>query len=87
MARLVELVSRTNVYLSRGRANVNIGVVQNVAAWVTKMLRMFGLAEGSAANGGPGYIGWGSVSADESETFDVSFNILPKAKVILNSSL
>ena len=72
LARLVELVSRTNVYLSRGRASVNIGVVRNVAAWVTKMLRMFGLAEGSAVNAGPGYIGWGSASADDSASLDVS---------------
>jgi hypothetical protein len=47
-------------------------VVRNVAAWVTKMLSMFGLAEGSAVNAGPGYIGWGSASAGDSASVDVS---------------
>ena len=40
---------------------------------MTKMLRMFGLAEGSAVNAGPGYIGWGSASANDAASFDVSF--------------
>lgn len=73
LARLVDLVSRTNIYISRGRKEVNIGVIKNVAVWVTKMLRMFGLADG-ADNGG---IGWGRASANgETESFDVSYRAL-----------
>lgn len=71
LSRLIDLVSRTNVYLARGRTAVNIGVVHTIAAWVTKMVRMFGLAEGSAVNGGPGSIGWGTVTK-EGEDSDVS---------------
>ncbi|KIK60442.1 hypothetical protein GYMLUDRAFT_43756 [Collybiopsis luxurians FD-317 M1] len=51
---LRDLVSRTNTYInSRGKA-VNISVVENVARWVGKMLRMFGLGEGENDE-----IGWG----------------------------
>ncbi|KAJ3751471.1 hypothetical protein DFH05DRAFT_1471576, partial [Lentinula detonsa] len=51
---LRDLVSRTNTYInSRGKA-VNLGVVQNIARWVGKMLRMFGLGEGESSE-----IGWG----------------------------
>jgi len=38
-----ELVSRTNVYINSRGANLEVSVVQRVAAWVGKMLRMFGL--------------------------------------------
>ncbi|KAJ3738586.1 tRNA synthetases class I (C) catalytic domain-containing protein, partial [Lentinula detonsa] len=51
---LRDLVSRTNTYInSRGKA-VNLGVVQNIARWVGKMLRMFGLGDGESSE-----IGWG----------------------------
>ena len=50
---------------------MNVGVLQNVAQWVTKMLRMFGLGEGSAAPG----VGWGISSgagaAEDAGAFDV----------------
>ncbi|KAG8917169.1 hypothetical protein FRC01_002626 [Tulasnella sp. 417] len=59
--RLLELISRTNVYLQRGRSNINVGVVERVAGWVTKMLRMFGLGEGPATRG---TIGWGEVEME-----------------------
>lgn len=69
--RLVELVSKTNVYISRGRKDVNIGVLRNIAIWVTKILRMFGLTEGSAASA-YGAIGWGRTSAKgENELIEV----------------
>ncbi|KAF8326622.1 uncharacterized protein EI90DRAFT_3146492 [Cantharellus anzutake] len=62
LARLNSLVSLTNVYLGRGRSNVNIDVVKKVAAWVTKMLRVFGLGEGPLPLNG---IGWGTVSSSQ----------------------
>lgn len=72
---LLDLVSSTNVYLKRGRSSTNIGVVRQVAAWITKMLRMFGLGEGQ-----PTEIGWGVMQADGDGAADVS----PKLAVILN---
>ncbi|KAL1690354.1 tRNA synthetases class I (C) catalytic domain-containing protein [Schizophyllum commune] len=54
---LRDLVSRTNVYVnSRGKL-VNLAVVEQVARWVGKMLRMFGLGEGEVDE-----IGWGQDS-------------------------
>lgn len=77
ISRLVELVSKTNVYISRGRKDVNIRVLRSIATWVTKMLRMFGLAEGSAASV-TGAIGWGRASADgENNALDVSGSTKP----------
>lgn len=61
---LLDLVSTTNTYLARGRGNVNVSVVVAVAEWVTRMLRMFGLGEGSATNSrGERVIGWGVAAA------------------------
>ncbi|KDR75100.1 hypothetical protein GALMADRAFT_248997 [Galerina marginata CBS 339.88] len=55
---LRELVSRTNVYInSRGKA-LNVKLVENIAEWVGKMLRMFGLGEGQSSD-----IGWGQLAA------------------------
>ena len=53
---LRDLISRTNVYInSRGKL-LNITLVQNIAQWVGKMLRMFGLGEGEKAE-----LGWGQL--------------------------
>ncbi|KAF8160698.1 tRNA synthetases class I (C) catalytic domain-containing protein [Crassisporium funariophilum] len=53
---LRDLVSRTNVYInSRGKAQ-NVALVQNIAQWVGKMLRMFGLGEGEKTE-----LGWGQL--------------------------
>ncbi|KAF8750887.1 tRNA synthetases class I (C) [Rhizoctonia solani] len=42
--RVLELVSRTNIYVARGRSRVNVGVVAHIARWVTEALRVFGLS-------------------------------------------
>lgn len=70
---LLDLVSASNVYLSRGRQNVNVGVLSAVSEWVTRMLRMFGLGEGSATDSkGEKLVGWGAASqSGEGETVDV----------------
>ncbi|CAG8664237.1 14784_t:CDS:2, partial [Acaulospora colombiana] len=60
---LTDLVSATNIYLKRGRSSTNIYVVRQIASWVTKMLRMFGLGEGV-----PAEIGWGVASTSGEET-------------------
>lgn len=65
---ILDLVSATNVYLARGRAEVNISSVVAVADWVTRMLRMFGLGEGAPTNGrGERLIGWGIAAAPGQE--------------------
>lgn len=59
---LAELVSHSNVYLQGRPRLANIEPIRNVAEWLTRMLRMFGLGEGSAASQ-DGLIGWGETSA------------------------
>ncbi len=44
---------------SRGKL-LNIRLVQNIAEWVGKMLRMFGLSEGERTE-----LGWGQVESSE----------------------
>jgi cysteinyl-tRNA synthetase len=51
---LRDLVSRTNVYINSQGKNLNIGLVETIAQWVGKMLKMFGLSEGEKSE-----IGWG----------------------------
>ena len=51
---LRDLVSRTNVYINSRGATLEISVVERVARWIGKMLRMFGLGEGESTE-----IGWG----------------------------
>ncbi|KAF8511822.1 tRNA synthetases class I (C) catalytic domain-containing protein [Hysterangium stoloniferum] len=53
---LLKLVSRTNVYIAQTSVKANVSVLESVARWVGKMLRMFGLGEGSVTEG---TIGWG----------------------------
>ncbi|TFK53566.1 cysteinyl-tRNA synthetase [Heliocybe sulcata] len=48
------LVSRTNGYINSRGKDMNVKVVEYVAKWVGKMLRMFGLGEGESSE-----IGWG----------------------------
>ncbi|CAE6439057.1 hypothetical protein ACGC1H_006911 [Rhizoctonia solani] len=59
--RLLELVSRANVYVARGRSRVNVGVIAHIARWVTEALRVFGLGGDTL-----GTIGW-SADGDNRE--------------------
>lgn len=60
---LTKLVSKTNVYINTQGRNLNHGVVERVARWTGKMLRMFGLGEGSAQDP---EIGWGEERSGDS---------------------
>ncbi|KAJ3848726.1 tRNA synthetases class I (C) catalytic domain-containing protein [Lentinula lateritia] len=74
---LRELVSRTNTYInSRGKA-VNVGVVENNARWVAKMLRMFGLGEGESSE-----IGWGQESSAEGGSVDREEILMPYLRAL-----
>jgi len=65
---LRDLVSRTNVYINSQGKSLNIGLVEHVARWVGRMLRMFGLGEGEKSE-----IGWGQ---DGGEQGDVNVGFL-----------
>jgi cysteinyl-tRNA synthetase len=45
MSELMELINKTNIYLSNGRNNINVNVLELIAKYVTKMLRIFGVVE------------------------------------------
>jgi cysteinyl-tRNA synthetase len=47
MSELMDLVSKTNIYLSSGRNNINVEVPKMVAMYVTRILRIFGVVEDS----------------------------------------
>lgn len=51
---LLKLVSRANAHINTAGRELNLGVVENAARWVGRMLRMFGLGEGEKAE-----MGWG----------------------------
>ncbi|GAA5838709.1 hypothetical protein JCM11251_003269 [Rhodosporidiobolus azoricus] len=66
---LLDLVSTTNIYLSRGRNNVNVSVLLAVEEWVSRMLRVFGLGEGAPVDPqGERVIGWGQAVAKGDES-------------------
>ncbi|KAL0581043.1 cysteinyl-tRNA synthetase [Marasmius crinis-equi] len=66
-----DLVSRTNTYINSRGKNVNVGVVENIARWTGKMLRMFGLGESESTE-----IGWGQESKG-GETFNREEVLMP----------
>ena len=57
---LRDLVSAANVYINSRGANLDVSVVERIARWVGKMLRMFGLGEGESSE-----IGWGQEVSEE----------------------
>nr|XP_018264033.1 cysteine-tRNA ligase [Kwoniella dejecticola CBS 10117]OBR86191.1 cysteine-tRNA ligase [Kwoniella dejecticola CBS 10117] len=77
---LLDLVAKTNIYISTKGRDANLNVVTNIAEWITRMLRMFGLGEGAPAKNG---IGWGmAVVGGEEVNGQVSSQIEPWAKSI-----
>lgn len=67
---LLDLVNKVNVYFSARGREYNIQPVQVIAQWVTRMLKMFGLGEGSAVADATA-IGWGK-EGDSAGAGDVS---------------
>ena len=57
---LRELVSRTNVYINSQGSKVNADLVETIALWISRMLRVFGLGEGESIE-----IGWGQESKED----------------------
>lgn len=77
IAVLLDLIGKTNVYFARS-TSYNIGVIETIALWITRMLRMFGLGEGPDSGG----IGWGKEGATQTGTADVSAHVLHSARCL-----
>ncbi|KAG8733370.1 hypothetical protein FRC11_006792 [Ceratobasidium sp. 423] len=77
MQRVLELVSRANVYVARGRSRVNVGVVAHIARWVTEALRVFGL--GADASGS---IGWGADGENQEGSVDREALLMPYLRTL-----
>jgi hypothetical protein len=78
MSVLLDLVSTANTYAQTGRNSISIDAIEEVARWITRMLRMLGLGEGE-----PKAIGWGEKRAEGQGEGDVSaffifFSLYPK---------
>jgi len=84
---LLDLVSQTNIYLARGRSSTNIRAVLAVSEYVTRMLRMFGLGEGSPVEGvaGERVVGWGA--APEPGQEDAGVDVRPALSRSLSPTL
>ncbi|CAE6444713.1 unnamed protein product [Rhizoctonia solani] len=77
MQRVLELVSRANVYVARGRSRVNVGVVAHIARWVTEALRVFGLG------GDPlGTIGWGTDGDNQESSVNRETLLMPYLRTL-----
>jgi cysteinyl-tRNA synthetase len=62
----MDLIGKTNVYFARS-PTYNAGVIETIALWVSRMLRMFGLGEGENTS-----IGWGKAGDAAAGGVDVS---------------
>ncbi|KAB5590756.1 Cysteinyl-tRNA synthetase [Ceratobasidium theobromae] len=72
MQRVLELVSRANAYVARGRSRVNVGVVAHIARWVTKALKVFGLSRDASEA-----IGWGTDGSVQEGSVDREALLMP----------
>ncbi|KAF7315877.1 DALR-2 domain-containing protein [Mycena indigotica] len=77
---LKDLISRTNVYITGRGKVVNVQLLENVAAWIGQMLRMFGLGAGSEVE-----LGWG---VDDASVAGAGVNreevLMPYARALSN---
>ncbi|KAJ2478556.1 cysteinyl-tRNA synthetase, partial [Coemansia sp. RSA 2320] len=79
MQALRSIVARTNVYLQRGRAGIDPQVVEMVALYVTKIVRVFGLGGDDSGS----RIGWGA-GAGADKPADREAILRPVASVLSN---
>ncbi|KAJ2522442.1 cysteinyl-tRNA synthetase [Coemansia sp. RSA 1939] len=82
MRVLQEIIARTNIYLQRGRASIDPQIVESVALYVTRIVRVFGLVNDGVGSS----IGWGlgSVGSDGGARVDRESIVLPVANVLSN---
>ncbi|KAF8592622.1 cysteinyl-tRNA synthetase [Ramaria rubella] len=62
---LLKLVSRANIYIAQASGKPNVSVLESIAHWASRMLRMFGLGEGPQIEG---TFGWGDSIPEEVNT-------------------
>ena len=73
---IFELVSIANVYIGRGRSAINVEAVSALEEWITRMLRMLGLGEGSTIDSnGEKTIGWGTLAIEGETVIDVRYPV------------
>ncbi|KAG8711525.1 hypothetical protein FRC09_020546 [Ceratobasidium sp. 395] len=77
MQKVLDLVSRANIYVARGRSRVNVGVVAHIARWVTTALKVFGLSDNLT-----GTIGWGGDGAEAGGAVDREALLLPYLRTL-----
>ncbi|KAI9850305.1 MAG: hypothetical protein M1838_005865 [Thelocarpon superellum] len=66
MAVIEELITRSNVYLSKQRtARTSLAVVEEVARWITRMIDIFGLDAAASGSRGGDKIGWSASASSE----------------------
>lgn len=81
---MVDLINTANTYISTKQGQiVNTTPLEAVGAWVTRILRIFGLGEGPGFSyGGRPEIGWGEKASDESAGVDVCIPCSPRILVV-----
>ena len=72
---LRELVSVTNVYINTRGAKFNPALLESLASWIGKMLRMFGLCNDDESE-----IGWGQGEQDQGN-INVSPIVVPVGSI------
>ncbi|WVR05035.1 cysteine-tRNA ligase [Kwoniella sp. DSM 27419] len=73
---LLDLVAKVNVYFSSRGRDVNLEPVTAIAQWITRMLKMFGLGEGSAVTDATA-VGWGKEGDDAAGSGDFEAKLDP----------
>lgn len=53
-----DLISKTNIYISKQKSMTSLASVKEIARWVTRMIDMLGLDASTAGTDGGGKIGW-----------------------------
>lgn len=70
---IANLVSAANVYITSRSPVKNTSALEAIAIWVTRILRIFGLGEGSGVSlNGQAEIGWGQLKSESDGSADVS---------------
>ncbi|KAK8869958.1 cysteine-tRNA ligase [Kwoniella newhampshirensis] len=78
---LLDLIAKVNIYLSTRGREYNIAPVVNIAQWITRMLKMFGLGEGGPVSDASA-IGWGKEGDEGAAAGDFESKLDPYLRAI-----
>ncbi|CAG8471591.1 45_t:CDS:10, partial [Diversispora eburnea] len=78
ISEIMDLVYKTNIYIASGRSKININIIENIANYVTKMLRIFGVIESSESK----EIGFGV--SEKQKSVNKEEIVLPYLRVLSN---